>query len=174
MGHSDNHTATRIPIVLAGKGGGMFKTGRYVRYSENQQLSRLHLALLQKFGIDAGSFAGNKSVLPGLDGSDFQPYRERSFESWVKQEGKVVDIQGRLRMSDKLDETRVFFIDIAGRPPVRMELAFGDFHRHNVAYHVGTPIVLKAEGQGSGDALVIRKIQQLRSLFGKKPGDAPG
>ena len=174
MGHSDNHTATRIPIVLAGKGGGMLKTGRYVRYSENQQLSRLHLALLQKFGVDAGNFAGNKSVLPGLDGSDFQPYKERAFESWVKQEGKVVDIQGRLRMSDKLDETRVFFIDVAGRPPVRMELAFGDFHRHNVAYHVGTPVVLKAEGQVSGDALVVRKIQQLSSLFGKKPGDAPG
>ena len=44
MGHSDNHTATRIPTVLAGRGGGMIKTGRYVRYAKNQELSSLHLA----------------------------------------------------------------------------------------------------------------------------------
>ncbi len=152
----------------------MLKTGRYVRYAENQQLSRLHLALLNKFGVDAGSFAGNKSALPGLDGPDFEPYKERPFESWVKQEGKAIDVQGRLRMSDKLDETRVFFIDVAGRPPIRMDLGFGDFHHHNVAYHVGTAITIKAEGQGSGDTLVIRKIKELKSVFGKKPGDAPG
>jgi hypothetical protein len=53
MGHSDNHTAQRIPIVLAGKGGGKLKTGRYLRYSKNQELGRLHLSLLEKFGIDS-------------------------------------------------------------------------------------------------------------------------
>src|SRR6056297_1362135 len=65
MGHSDNHTATRIPIVLAG-GKGMLKTGRYVRYAENQQLGRLHLALLQAFGIEIESFAGVTKPLTGL------------------------------------------------------------------------------------------------------------
>merc|ERR1712023_305972 len=35
MGHSDNHTAQRIPTILAGQGGGMLKTGRYLRYAEN-------------------------------------------------------------------------------------------------------------------------------------------
>ena len=34
MGHSDNHTVQRIPMILAGKGGGFLKTGRYLRYSE--------------------------------------------------------------------------------------------------------------------------------------------
>ena len=92
----------------------------------------------------------------------------------MKQEGKAIDVQGRLRMSDKLEETRVFFIDVTGRPPIRMELGFGDFHRHNVAYHVGTAITIKAEGQGSGDTLVIRKIKELKSVLGKQPGDAPG
>ena len=47
MGHSDNHTAQRIPIVLAGQGGGMLKTGRYLRYSKNQEVGRLHLSLMQ-------------------------------------------------------------------------------------------------------------------------------
>jgi hypothetical protein len=174
MGHSDNHTATRVPIVLAGKGGGMLKTGRYVRYSENQRLSRLHLTLLHKFGIKSQSFAGNKSPLPGLDGSDFKSYKERPFDSWVKQDGKVYEIQGRLRMSDKLDETRVFFMDVKGRPPIRMELGFGDFHGKNVAYHVGTAITIKATGQGTGDALIIKQIKELKSVFGRNPGSAGG
>jgi len=39
MGHSDNHTATRLPIVLAGQGGGRIKTGRYLRYAENQRIA---------------------------------------------------------------------------------------------------------------------------------------
>ena len=38
-----------IVIVLAGQGAGRIKTGRYVRYAENQQLGRLHLALLERF-----------------------------------------------------------------------------------------------------------------------------
>jgi hypothetical protein len=174
MGHSDNHTATRVPIVLAGQGGGMLKTGRYVRYSENQRLSRLHLALLHKFGIDVDEYAGEKSALPGLDASDFKPYVERPFDSWVKVDGKNIEAQGRLRMSDKLDEAKIFFIDVDGKPPVRVEVGFGDFHKFNLAYHTGTAITITGEVKGSGDDLVLHKVKKLDSVFGKKPGGASG
>ena len=88
MGHSDNHaTATRIPIILAGKGGGQIKTGRYLRYSENQELGRLHLSLLKMFGIDQKAFANSTNPLPMFDGGHFQPYAERPFKSWAKYEG---------------------------------------------------------------------------------------
>ena len=112
MGHSDNHTAQRIPIVLAGKGGGMLKTGRYLRYSENQELGRLHLALMQKFGVDADSYSRASSPLPGLDGGPFEEFRERPFESWVKRGQGTITAQGRFRMSDNLDEAKVFYIDV--------------------------------------------------------------
>jgi hypothetical protein len=174
MGHSDNHTATRIPIVLAGKGGGMIKPGRYVRYAENQRLSRLHLALLEKFNAKPKHFAGEKSLLPGLDASDFKPYKERPFDSWVKQDGKTFTIQGRLRMSDNLNEAKIFYVDVKGRAPVRVEVGFGDFHRHNLAYHTGTAITLTGQGVGSDDTLVIRNVKEIKSVFGKKPGQANG
>ena len=80
MGHSDNHTATRIPVVLAGAKD-LLKTGRYVRYAKNQEVSRLHLSLLQKFGVETSSFASSSKMLPGLDASDYTPYRERSSKS---------------------------------------------------------------------------------------------
>ncbi len=174
MGHSDNHTATRIPIILAGQGGGILKTNRYVRYSKNQQLTRLHLTLLQKFGVAVDQFAQCSDPLPGLDGSDFQHYREQPFESWVKFEGNVITVQGRLRLSDNLDEAKVFWVDVEGREPIRIEVAFRDFHDFNLAYHCGTAITLTGNGDVQGEQGVIRKVTDLKSLHGAKPGSARG
>ena len=174
MGHSDNHTATRIPIILAGQGGGMLKTGRYIRYSQNQQLGQLHLALLQKFGVEPDSFAGSSSALAGLDSSDFTPWHEQPFESWVKVEGDQITVQGRLRMSDNLDEAKLFFLDVEGKPAVRIEVNFKDFHNFNIAYHCGTPITISGTGNEQGDRLTITKVKELKSVFGAKPGSAAG
>lgn len=173
MGHSDNHTATRVPIVLAG-GKGLLKTGRYVRYAKNQQLGRLHMTLLQKFGIDADSFGGSLQPLPGLDGSDFEPYHDRPFESWVRVDGSEITVQGRLRMSDNLDEAKVFLVDVAGQPPVRVEVEFRDFHNFNLAYHCGTGITLTGTGSVTGDRQTITKVTALKSIYGKKPGTQNG
>lgn len=175
MGHSDNHTAQRIPIVLAGKGGGMLKTGRYLRYSKNQELSRLHLTLLQKFGVPATSYANSTTPLPGLDGGPFEEYRERPFQSWSKIENGKITVQGRLRMSDNLDEAKVFYIDVDGKAPVRIEIEFKDFHSFNVAYHVGTPILMTGNSSQKDGQIILSKITGIKSLFGKNdPGGAPG
>ncbi len=174
MGHSDNHTATRIPTVLAGRGRGMLKTGRYVRYAKNQELSSLHLALLRKFGLANDSFAGTSEPLAGLDSSDYEPYRERPFESWARSDGTKIIVQGRLRMSDNLDEAKIFYIDVEGKPSIRMEIEFGDFHEFNVAYYCGLPITIEGEGSNAIGVLSITKIRGLRSVFGEKANDAPG
>lgn len=175
MGHSDNHTAQRIPIVLAGKGGGMLKTGRYLRYSENQELGRLHLALLRKFGVSDDTFANASAPLPGLDGGAFDEYRERPFDSWVKTGNGKITVQGRLRMSDDLDEAKIFYIDVKDKPTVRIDVSFRDFHKFNLAYHVGTPIVLSGNRSERKGQLVLTKVTDLKSLFGNsKPGGAKG
>ena len=175
MGHSDNHTAQRIPIILAGKGGGKLKTGRYLRYSKNQELGRLHLSLLQKFGVDSESFANSSAPLPGLDGGEFDEFQERPFESWVKFGQGKLTVQGRLRMSENLDEAKVFYIDVKGKESVRIEVSFKDFHGFNLAYHVGTPITLSGNTSERNGRVVLTKVTELKSLFGKsKPGKANG
>ena len=174
MGHSDNHTATRIPTVLAGKAGGRIKTGRYVRFSKNQELSNLHLAILQKFGVETDEFAGARQPLQGLDGSDFEPYRERAFESWLRVDGQSISVQGRLRMSEDLNEAKIFYVDVTGKPPVRLELEFRDFHEFNVAYYCGLPVTLVGDGSTSSGRPLITKIRSLQSVFGEKAYDAPG
>ena len=174
MGHSDNHTVTRIPMILAGQGGGMLKTGRYLRYSKNQELGRLHLALLKNFGVSTDSFAGVASPLPGLDGSPFEAYQEQPFVSWIKQAKGQITVQGRLRLSDDLNEAKVFYVDVQGQASVRLEVSFRDFHHFNLAYHCGAPITLVGDGQNQGGQLLITKVRSLKPLFGDKPGTLNG
>ena len=174
MGHSDNHTATRIPIVLAGKGAGRLKTGRYIRYAENQELGRLHLSLLKMFDVESGSFANSTTPLPGLDGSHFTPYKERPFQSWAKFENGVIDVQGRLRMSDDLNQAKIFYMDVEGKDPVKIEVGFSDFHKFNLAYHCGAAINIIGNGKRQGEELVIRKVTKLKPVFGKLPGTQRG
>ncbi|MEC8555163.1 MAG: DUF1552 domain-containing protein [Planctomycetota bacterium] len=174
MGHSDNHTATRIPIVLAGQGAGRIKTGRYIRYAKNQELGRLHLSLLKRFGVQTDSFAGSSDLLPGLQDSSYEHYFERPFESWVKYEDGNITAQGRLRLSDNLDEAKVFFVDIEGETPVRIEVSFRDFHDFNLAYHCGTAIQIQGAGKRQGEQLLMTKVLKLDSLFGHKPGTQNG
>jgi hypothetical protein len=174
MGHSDNHTVTRIPLILAGQGGGMLMTGRYLRYAKNQELGRLHLALMQKFGVATDSFAGTTSPLPGLDGSHFEPYQERPFVSWIKRAGDQITVQGRLRLSDDLNEAKVFYVDVEGKESIRIEVSFRDFHHFNLAYHCGTPITLKGEVVDQNGRLLIKKVKELKSLHGRMPGTLNG
>ncbi|MFK8115652.1 MAG: DUF1552 domain-containing protein [Rubripirellula sp.] len=174
MGHSDNHTATRIPIVMAGAKD-MLKTGRYVRYAENQQLGRLHLSLLHSFGIDTDVFGGSMQPLPGLNGSDFLPYREKPFKSWLRVDAEEVTVQGRLRMSDNLDEAKIFYVDVDGQPSVKVEVEFRDFHGFNLAYHCGTGVTLTGTGRREGDTAVITKVTAVQSIHGRsKPGSQDG
>ncbi len=172
MGHSDNHTVKRIPLILAGGGG--LKTGRYLRYSENQPVGKLHLALLRKFGIELDSYANSSQPLDGLDGSPIDFYRERPFDSWVREEAGMITVQGRLRMSDDLNEAKIFYVDVAGKPSVRVEVQFRDFHDFNLAYHCGTPITLRGEGSQQGGRFKITKVKDLKSVFGKLPGTQRG
>ena len=175
MGHSDNHTAQRIPVILAGNGQGRLKTGRYLRYAKNQEVSNLHLSLLKLFGVEADAYSSSNAALPGLDGGYFKEFKEQPFNSWVKHSGGTITAQGRLRMSDNLDEARIFYIDIEGHESVKLDVIFRDFHDYNLAYHVGTPINLTGTGSTEGKQLLITKVTELKSLFGNsKPGTQNG
>jgi hypothetical protein len=133
------------------------------------------LSLLELFGVEQDSFANAKQALPGLDGGTFDEYAERPFESWVKVDSGTMTVQGRLRMSDNLDEAKVFYIDVKGRPSVKMVIGFGDFHSRNVAYHVGTPIKLTGKCVEKDGELIVNRITDIESLFGKsEPGKADG
>ena len=78
---------------------------------------------------------------------------ERPFKKgWY--EDKIA--QGRLRMSDDLDEARTFY-HIEGQSSVRIDVGFGDFHRHNLAYHCGTANEVNGSGSKDGSEYALLK-----------------
>ena len=173
MGHSDNHTATRIPAIIAGKGGGLIKPGRYLRYNGNQRLAKLHLAILNKFGIDTKSFGGETQALTGLNGERIDEYREKPFSSYAKVDNDKITVQARLRMSDDLSEAKVFYMDLPDGSSVKLSVHFRDFHTFNLPYYCGEAIKLTGTGSNKNGQLTITKVTELVALNGKKSLKVP-
>ena len=130
------------------------------------------MSLLEKFGIETKEYAQSSTLLTGLDASDYAPWKEQAFDSWAKIQGNRFEVRGRLRMSDNLDEAKLFYLDVQGQESVMLEVNFQDFHRYNVAYHCGTPVTLV--GTGNIEQRKVTKIESLESVFGHKPGSAGG
>jgi hypothetical protein len=63
-----NHQADKLPIVLAGSGGGVFKTDYHNAFPTEVKLADVHLTVLQSgFGLTNVAKHGNSSgIVPGL------------------------------------------------------------------------------------------------------------
>jgi hypothetical protein len=68
IGDGNRHNHNELPIVLAGGGGGTFKTGRHLRFAKNTPLNNLYLNLMDRVGIKETSFGDSTGRLAGLDG----------------------------------------------------------------------------------------------------------
>jgi hypothetical protein len=61
----NRHDSTQLPIVLAGRGGGSIKPGKFHDFSKakNRKLCRLHLAILDRMGIKLEKFGDAQSAM---------------------------------------------------------------------------------------------------------------
>ena len=66
----DAHSADRLPIVLAGKGGGSLKTGRILDYTgkgdDHRKVCSLHLSLMDRLGVKLDRFGDASTRLADL------------------------------------------------------------------------------------------------------------
>lgn len=63
-GNAHNHN--NLPIILAGKGGGLVKPGRHVAYKDGTPLTNLYLSMLDGAGIHLESLGDSTGRLTGL------------------------------------------------------------------------------------------------------------
>jgi hypothetical protein len=72
IGDGNRHNHDNLPILLAGKGGGVFKTGRHVRFGGGfrggQPLNNLYLTMLDRMDAGIQSLGDSTGRLQGLDG----------------------------------------------------------------------------------------------------------
>ena len=61
------HAAKSLPLLVAGRGGGRFKSGQLVRFRRDQTMSNLHLSLLQSVGVQTDRFADSSGPMVELE-----------------------------------------------------------------------------------------------------------
>ena len=57
------HRHSNLPVLLAGRGGGVIESGRHVRH-DGVRLANLYLSMLQGLGVTVGSFANSNGTIP--------------------------------------------------------------------------------------------------------------
>ncbi len=59
------HNHSNLPIILAGRGGGMLNPGKAIQF-QNANVSQLFISMLATVGVSVKSFGDGTSPLPGL------------------------------------------------------------------------------------------------------------
>ncbi len=67
LGDGNEHDEHDLPVLLAGRGAGSIRSGRFIEYSEPTNLANLHLSLLQRMGLEINAFGTSDGVLAELD-----------------------------------------------------------------------------------------------------------
>ncbi len=66
LADGNKHTASNLPLILAGGGGGTLNTGRAVAYPDHTPFARLFVAIAARMGVEVQSFADATQPLSQL------------------------------------------------------------------------------------------------------------
>jgi len=66
MRDGNSHNPENLPLLLAGRAGGSLSPGRHLKYDVRTPMANLHLALLQRAGVDVKKFADSTGPLANL------------------------------------------------------------------------------------------------------------
>lgn len=66
LNDGNRHDPHKLPILLAGKGGGRIDSGQHLTYSVDSPLANLYVSMLDAFGTPVERFADSTGPLPGL------------------------------------------------------------------------------------------------------------
>jgi hypothetical protein len=66
----NRHDANEVPLLVAGQAGGSIQTGRVLTFDkmEDRRLCNLHLAMMNRMGVDVEQFGNSHYPLGGLEG----------------------------------------------------------------------------------------------------------
>ena len=68
LGDGNEHDKYHLPVIFAGGGGGTIKTGRQLKFDKPTDLASVHLAFLQRLGIEIDKFGTADSPMEELAG----------------------------------------------------------------------------------------------------------
>jgi hypothetical protein len=68
LGDGDAHDERDLPTLIAGSGAGTLKTGRHLKFDRQTDLSKIHLAFLERLNVPVEEFGTATNVLTELGG----------------------------------------------------------------------------------------------------------
>jgi len=66
LSDGNSHNPHKLPLVLAGRGGGRIDAGQHLQYGEDTPLANLYVSMLTAFGAPVERFADSTGPLPGV------------------------------------------------------------------------------------------------------------
>jgi len=63
LSNSDQHSHIDLPLVLVGGGAGSLKGGRHLRFPKDTPMNNLHMAMLDKVGLDVSKFGDSTGTV---------------------------------------------------------------------------------------------------------------
>lgn len=66
LSDGNKHDPHRLPVLLAGRGGGRIDSGQHLSYTEDSPLANLYVSMLDAFGAPVERFADSTGPLQGL------------------------------------------------------------------------------------------------------------
>ena len=66
LSDGNKHDPHRLPLVLAGRGGGRLASGQHLVYSEDSPVANLYVSMLDAFGTPVERFADSTGPLAGV------------------------------------------------------------------------------------------------------------
>lgn len=66
LSDGNRHSHDKLPVILAGRGGGLLHPGSHLNLPQATPMSNLHLSLLGKMGVNAERFGDSTGVLQGI------------------------------------------------------------------------------------------------------------
>ena len=68
IGDGDRHNHNELPVLMAGKAGGLLKPGQHIRYAKDTPMCNLYLSMLDVMGVKVDRFGDSTGKLAGLLG----------------------------------------------------------------------------------------------------------
>lgn len=66
IGDGNEHDASHLPVLLAGRGGSTIHTGRFIEHEKQTDLATIHLALMQRMGVQMEKLGTAESIYQKL------------------------------------------------------------------------------------------------------------
>ena len=165
MKHSDYHTISDLPLVIAGGGGGQLKAGRFLNYPNQLPMCDLLLAMINLFGRKTKAYGSSTTPLKGLT-KKIKLKEVKDDGSWkvISKTGTHISLKGHLVINPK-DAGRSYLLKLSkNQEPILIKAGFGNLLKFKIDDNSGCVALIEGEFKMVGGQIVLTKVTKFQKF----------